>query len=74
MTNETRVFRLEKQVRNFKVVVAGNGNIEGGFGELPPSGEMGDRISNLEQATEKFSMGGNNVQIAGSFDTGFIVT
>lgn len=74
MTNETRIARLERQVRNFKIIVAGDGNIQGGFGELKPSGDTGERIANLEQATRKFSLDGNNIQIAGSFDTGFIVT
>lgn len=72
-TNEERIAQLEKHVRNFKIITAGNGEISGGFGRLPPSEDIGERLANLEKAIAKFTLSGNNVQVSGSFDSGYVL-
>lgn len=74
MTDEERIKRLEKQVRNFRIVSAGNGHIEGGFASLPRTDDINARLANLENAAAKFSLAGYNVEVSGSFDSGFILT
>lgn len=74
MTQEERIERLEKHVLNFRIITAGDGSIEGGFGSLPRADNIGDRLSNLENAVAKFTLAGNNVQVSGSFDSGYILT
>ena len=74
MTNEQRIAKLEKQVREFRVVTAGPGDVQGGFGPLPKGNESGERLDNLEKAASEFFLTGDGVNVAGSFDEGYFVT
>lgn len=72
-TNEERIARLEKHVRDFRIITAG-GDISGGFGPLPLSDDNSARLNNLENAVARFTLAGNNVEVSGSFDAGYILT
>jgi hypothetical protein len=71
---ENRLYNLERIVRRFKIAVAGDGNVIGGFGKLDHHDDPNVRLSNLEQAVGKFEVRGNNVEVGGSFDDGFNIS
>ncbi len=73
MTVEERITRLENHVRNFKVVVAGGGDVLGGFGHLPLADTTQERLDNLEKATANFKLEGSGVPVSGNFDHGFVI-
>jgi len=69
-----RVENLERIVNRFKLVVAGSGNVSGGFGKLPKNQEqlpIQERIANITAARLKFNLVGQNVDVAGTFNDGF---
>lgn len=73
MTDEERVSKLEKRVRNFNLVVNGV-NIEGGFGDLKPGASLEERLANLEKLHDNFRIvGGANTTVEGSFRSGYAI-
>ena len=73
MKMDERLTKLEKQVLEFRIVVAGGGAVHGGFGELTRSNVQSERISNLQRSVRDFSVVGDNMNIAGNFDDGFVI-
>lgn len=66
---------LEKRVRDFKIIVSGNGTVEGGFGKLPDNeSDPVKRLENLIRSVNSFTLSGSNVSISGSIDDGFIIS
>ena len=65
---------MEKHIREHVIVLAGDGNIEGGFGHLPKSDDLHERMSNIERSISQFYLRANGVDVAGNFDDGFIIT
>lgn len=74
MSNDERIARLWNQARNFRIVTAGDGNVSGGFDTFPNLSDRGEQLDYLEKAVSKFTLSGQNVQVAGSFDAGYILT
>lgn len=73
MTNEERVARLEKTVKEFNVVVSGV-NVQGGFQELKSQVTLEERVTHLEQLHNEFTIrGSDGTTVEGSFRTGFAV-
>lgn len=65
--------KMENRVRNFTISQTGTPYVEGGFGELPHSTDTSERIANLHRAIDGFRLVGNGVEVAGSYDTGYII-
>ncbi len=61
----------ERQIREFRVISAGNGVVEGGFGRLPVSDNIEERINNIHRSIGGFRLEGNGIDVAGNFDSGF---
>jgi hypothetical protein len=74
MNDEKHLTEMEKQVRDFRLVYVGSGSLEGGFGPLPHSDSMSERIKNLHIAMDNFKLVGNGFDVAGSFDKGFMIS
>ncbi len=68
------VGHMEKMIREFKIIVAGDGDIQGGFGHLPKSDHLPTRVSNIEHSINKFFIEGNGIQVSGNFDDGFTLS
>lgn len=69
-----RLDNLERIVKRFKITVAGNGNVIGGFGKFfKPPEELTpqQRLDNIKRAVNLMNFEGNNVDVAGNFDDGF---
>lgn len=73
MTVEERISKLENHVRKFNVIVAGGGNVLGGFGALPVADTLQERVVNLEKSVRNFRLEGDGVLVAGNFDQGYII-
>ena len=71
---EARVRYLESRVRGFRIMVAGDAKIEGGFGHLEKSDELSTRISNLEKAFSGFLLRGNGFSASGSMKSGYTLS
>ena len=72
-----RIEELEQVVQRFKFITSGDGKVLGGFGKLfkPPEGlSLEQRLANLENATNAFNVIGQNVNVDGNFDDGFILS
>ena len=72
-----RIENLERIVKRFRIAVAGDGKVLGGFGKLfkpPEELTLEQRLTNLENATNLFNLVGDNVDVAGNFDDGFSVS
>jgi hypothetical protein len=71
-----RIEELETIIRRSKWVVSGDGNILGGFGKLPPTKGLSlkERLANIKNAADSYSLTGENVDPAGNFDDGFILS
>jgi hypothetical protein len=77
MTNQerlTEVTHMEKMIREFRIIVAGDADIQGGFGHLPKSDHLPTRVTNIERSINKFHLRGNGVDISGNFDDGFTIS
>ncbi len=64
---------MEKSIRDFKIVTDGTFEIMGGFGRLPVSETMEERVTNIERSINQFSLEGAGVGIGGTFDNGYVV-
>lgn len=64
---------MERSIREFKIVTDGTFQIEGGFGRLPVSETIEDRVTNIERSINQFRLEGSGVNIGGTFDTGYVV-
>jgi hypothetical protein len=76
MTKEERLAQismLENQIRGFRIVVVG-GNIEGGFGRLPKSDDEETRITNIEESMNRFYLDSSDFNVAGGFDSGYVLS
>lgn len=74
MTVEQRLSKMEYFVRNFQIVVVGDAIVVGGFGDLPKSDGVEDRINNLERSINRFSLAGDNVlEVSGSLEEGYVI-
>lgn len=77
MTEEERhsiVSHMETMIREFRIVVAGDADVQGGFGHLPKSDHLPTRIENIERSINQFNLRGNGVDISGNFDDGFVMS
>ncbi len=64
---------IEKSIREFKIVTDGTFQIMGGFGRLPVSEKMEDRVTNIERSINQFTIEGAGVRVDGTLDTGYSV-
>lgn len=72
MTDEERIRKLENTVRNFKLIVNGTDQIQGGFPRLRKGESLEQRVQNLEQAFGGFSVQvGLGATIDGSIENGY---
>ncbi len=71
-----RVGEMERAVRGFRIMSAGDGLLRGGFGKIPdtPAQNLLDQMKNLSQAMNQFNLTGDNLNVSGSFDKGYTVT
>ncbi len=67
------VGHMEKMIREHQIIVAGDAEIQGGFGRLPRSEHLPTRIENIEKSIKNFSIRGNGLNVAGNFDDGFVI-
>lgn len=77
MTEQARltlVGHMEKQIREFRIVVAGDADIQGGFGHLPKSDHLPTRVDNIERSINQFHLRANGLDVAGNFDDGFTLS
>lgn len=63
---------MEHNIREFKIIVSGDADIQGGFGHLPRSDHLPTRVSNIEKSIDKFRIEANGFNVSGNFDDGFI--
>ncbi len=68
------VGHMEKMIREFSIISAGNGVVEGGFGRLPVSDNIEDRINNIHRSINEFRLEGSGIDVAGDFDNGFALS
>ncbi len=70
-----RVGAMERAVRGFRIMSAGDGILRGGFPKLPQGiTNLMEQMKNLSDAMSKFQMAGDNLNVQGSFDKGYTVT
>jgi len=77
MSDEERLLlvgHMERMIRDFRIVVTGGADIEGGFGPLPKSSDMKARVSNLERSLNQFHLVGHGVDVSGNLDNGLVVS
>lgn len=80
MTNEERVAKLQKQLKDFKIVVApASLDISHSLGKSLSkdfgSGDLISQVSQIESALKSLRIiGGQGSQVEGAFDTGYSVT
>ncbi len=67
------VGHMEKMIREHRIAIAGDAQIIGGFGQLPISDHLPTRISNIENSIKNFTIRADGLNVAGSFDEGFIL-
>jgi hypothetical protein len=73
MTDEERIGKLEKEIRNFNLVLAG-ANVQGGFPDLEKKESNADRIAQIRMAHEKFAVsGGDRTSVEGNLTTGLAI-
>lgn len=70
----SKAAKLESLINEFRIVNPA-GAVKGSFGKLEiETTNIEERISNLERSIAEFNLTGDgNVQVAGNFDSGFIV-
>ncbi len=74
-TPEARVGAMEKAIRGFRIVSAGDGLLRGGFGKIPDGiTNLMQQMQNIENAMNQFNLTGDNLNVSGSFDKGYAVT
>jgi hypothetical protein len=73
MTDEKRLAKLEKQAEDMRIVSSGPGTALG----LPVFERKGstveERLANLEKWTKDFQLVGKDLDVAGSFEDGFVI-
>ncbi len=67
------ISHMEKMIRDHQIVVAGDAEIIGGFGQLPKSDHLPTRIENIEKSIKNFSIRFDGLNVGGNFDDGFII-
>ena len=73
-TEQERIDYLADRVRNFNIAISGSGNLQGGFGTLPPIGQGDITLEDLEKSFNEFVLrGSNGLQAHGSLEKGYVL-
>ncbi len=71
-----RIEKMEKAIRGFRIMSAGDGILRGGFGKLPKNVNSSpeERMASIELSMLQFHLTGDNLNVSGNFNDGYTVT